>query len=214
MDIYWYGQAFFKLKGKTATVIVDPFYPDFTGLKLPRDLSADIAMQTHSHQDHSNLAAITDTSLKIDGPGEYEAKGVAVTSIQTYHDSKEGAERGKNLVYNIEIDGLNVVHAGDLGQNTFEKEQLDAIGSCDILLIPVGGTYTIDSKRATEIISQLEPKIVIPMHYGIEGLKFPLDPVENFLKEMGAENMEPIAKLTVTKDRLPEELQVVLLSKQ
>lgn len=214
MDIYWYGQAFFKLKGKSATVIIDPFYPEYVGLKLPKDLSADIAMQTHDHKDHNNLSAITGTALKIDGPGEYEAHGVAVSAISTFHDNKEGAERGKNIVYNIEIDGLNIVHTGDLGQNTLEKEQLDAIGSCDILLIPVGGTYTIDSKRATEIISQLEPKIVIPMHYGIEGLKFPLDPVENFLKEMGAENIEAVPKLTISKDRLPEELQVVLLSKQ
>lgn len=214
MEIYWYGQAFFKLKGKSASVIVDPFYPEYVGLKMPKDLSADIAIQTHNHKDHSNLEAISDAALKIDGPGEYEAKGIAISAITAFHDNKEGAERGKNLVLNIEIDGLNIVHCGDLGQNTLDQDQLDAIGSCDILLVPVGGTYTIDSKRATEIISQLEPKIVIPMHYGIEGLKFPLDPVENFLKEMGAENLEALPKLTITKERLPEELQVVLLSKQ
>lgn len=213
MEITWFGQACFRLKGKTASVIIDPFDPDIVGLKLPKDLTCDIALQTHDHPDHNFLKAIPPNALKITGPGEYEAKSIAISAISVFHDNKEGTERGKNIVYNVEIDGLNIVHLGDLG-HFLTQEQLDAIGNCDILLIPVGGTYTIDSKRATEVVSQLEPKIVIPMHYALEGLKFPLESVENFLKEMAAENIEAQPKLSITKDKLPEELQVVLLSKQ
>lgn len=212
MDIYFYGQACFKLKGKTATVFIDPYKEDFTGLKLPKDLSADIAISTHNHDDHNNLDAITDTALKVSGPGEYEVKGVSVTGVSTFHDKEKGTQRGRNTVYNISVDGLNIVHLGDLGDKLTE-EQIEEIGSTDVLLVPVGSVYTIDAKTASDVVSQLEPKIVIPMHYGLPGLKFELEPVENFLKEMGFDNVEPVSKLSTTKDKLPGELQVVLLNK-
>ncbi len=212
MDIYFYGQALVKLKGKNATAIIDPFKEDFVGLKLPKDLAADLAIMTHNHDDHNNLNAITDAVLKITGPGEYEVKGISVTGVSTFHDMEQGAQRGRNTVYNIGIDGLNVVHLGDLGHKLSEEE-VDEIGSTDILLVPVGGTYTIDAKLASDIVSQLEPKIIIPIHYKLPGLKFELAPVEDFLKEMGFENAAPAPKLSITKDKLPEEMQVVLLAK-
>lgn len=212
MDIYFYGQACFKLKGKTATVFIDPYKEEFTGLKLPKDLSAIVAVSTHDHDDHNNLDSITDTQLKISGPGEYEVGGVSITGVSTFHDTEKGAQRGKNTVYNISVDGLNIVHLGDLGEKLTE-EQIDEIGATDILLVPVGSVYTIDAKRASDVVSQLEPKIVIPMHYAMPGLKFELEPVENFLKEMGFDSAEPQPKLSITKDKLPTELQVVVLSK-
>src|SRR5438045_1698914 len=117
MDIIWYGQALFKLKGRSATVIIDPFDPDFTGLKLPKDLSCDIGLKTHDHKDHSNLGILAGNPIKIDGPGEYEVKGVAVVGVKTFHDGKNGEERGENIIYNVEIDGIKVVHLGDLGHS-------------------------------------------------------------------------------------------------
>lgn len=212
MDIYFYGQACVKLKGKTAQVFIDPYKEEFTGLKLPKDLTADIAISTHNHDDHNNLEAITGDPIKITGPGEYEVKGVSVLGVSTFHDKEEGAQRGRNTVYNVGIDGLNVVHLGDLG-HTLSENVIDEIGATDILFIPVGGIYTIDAKTASDVVTQLEPKIVIPIHYKLSGLKFELDPLENFLKEMGFENLEAQLKLSVTKDKLPEELQVVVLSK-
>lgn len=212
MDIYFYGQACFKLKGKTASVIIDPYKEDFTGLKLPKDLSATIAISSHNHDDHNNLGVITGAELIINGPGEYEAGGISVVGVSTYHDKEKGAQRGKNTVYNITVDGLNIVHLGDLGDKLTE-EQIDEIGLTDILLVPVGGVYTVDSKAASDLVSQIEPKIVIPMHYSLPGLKFELEPVETFLKEMGFENPEPQPKLSITRDKLPGELQVVILSK-
>lgn len=212
MDIYWYGQACFKIKGKQTSVIIDPFFPEFTGLKLPKDMSADIAIKTHEHEDHNNLDSVTGDPVLVTGPGEYEIKGVAITGVQTPHDSKDGEERGQNTVYTIHIDGLNIVHLGDLGDK-LTQEQVEGIGLCDILLIPVGGVYTIGAEQATQIISQLEPSIIIPMHYKLPGLKFELSELEAFVKEMGVENVEPQPKLTIAKDKLPAEPQVVVLSK-
>jgi L-ascorbate metabolism protein UlaG (beta-lactamase superfamily) len=213
MDIYFYGQACFKLKGKKASVFIDPYKEEFTGLKLPKDLSADLAISTHDHDDHNNLAAITDSVIKIAGPGEYEVNGTSVTGIGAFHDKESGAQRGRNTIYNISIDGLNIVHLGDLGHKLTE-EQIEELGATDVLLVPVGGVYTIDAKQASDVVSQIEPKIVIPMHYALPGLKFELDPLDNFLKEMGFESAEPLPKLSITKDKLPSELQVVVLNKQ
>lgn len=212
MDIYFYGQACFKLKGKTASIIIDPYKMEFTGLKLPRDLSADVAISTHDHDDHNNLEVVTEAALKVTGPGEYEVKGVSITGISTFHDTESGAQRGRNTVYNISIDGLNIVHLGDLG-HTLSQEQIEEIGATDILLVPVGSVYTIDAKTASDVVSSLEPKIVIPMHYSLPGLKFELEPVDNFLKEMGFDGVETQPKLSITKDKLPGELQVVVLNK-
>lgn len=212
MDIYWYGQACFKLKGKNAIVVVDPYDPNFIGLKPPRDLEADVVLATHDHKDHNNFSLVSGSPVKIQGPGEYEVKGVAINGVGVFHDQESGAQRGKNTIYNIEIDGLNVVHVGDLG-HVLTEEQVQAVGSCDILLIPVGSVYTIDGKLASEVVAQLEPRIIIPMHYLLPGLIVNLEGVEKFLKEMGVENVTPINKLSVTKEKLPEEPQVVLLSK-
>ena len=212
MDIYWYGQACFKIKGKQATALIDPYDPAMLGIKLPKDTSADMVLKTHDHADHSNLDVAGESAIKITGPGEYEVKGIATTGVMTYHDNQKGAERGKNTVYNLEVDGVNIVHLGDLGQ-ILEEDQLEEIGSVDILMIPVGGVYTVDAKDAARIVAQLDPKIVIPMHYKLEDLKVELEPLENFLKEMSVENPVPQSKLAITKDKLPEEMQVVVLSK-
>ena len=217
MDIYWYGQACFKLKGKTASVVIDPFYPDFTGLKLPKEVQGDVILCSHQHQDHNNSEGITKADGKkpmvFKDPGEYEVGGVVISGISSFHDDSQGLERGKNIIFHLMFDGLDIVHLGDLGQSKLTEEQVAEIGETDILLIPVGGTYTIDGKVAASLVSQLEPRIIIPMHYKIEGLKFELDPVDNFLKEMGAEGVVAQPKLSTTKDKLPEEPMVVVLSK-
>lgn len=212
MDIYWLGQACFRLKGKSVTIIIDPFDPDFTGLSLPKDLEADIVLLSHEHKDHSNLKAVLGNPVKISGPGEYETHGVTINGIGVFHDQKQGTERGKNTVYHLEVDGLNIVHLGDLG-HLLSEQQVESIGSTDILMVPVGGIYTIDAKDASEVVAQLEPPVSVPMHYLTSGLKFPLDPVDLFLKEMGVENLQPISKLSITRDKLPDEPQVVLLNR-
>lgn len=215
MEITWYGQACFKIKGKGSSVVIDPFDPQFTGLKEPKDLQADILLITHGHEDHNFKSLVKGTvqatPQTFEVPGEYEVNGVIVTGITSFHDNHQGDQRGKNTIFHIMIDNLSIVHLGDIGQYSLSESQVSAIDQTDILLIPVGSVYTIAAKEAANIVSQLEPKIIIPMHYRIDRLKFELDSVDNFLKEMGAEGIEPQPKLVTTKEKLPEEPQVVVL---
>lgn len=211
MDIYWLGQSCFKIKGKSATLIVDPYDPEFTGLKLPKDLEAQVVLSTHSHKDHNNVSAVAGSPLIITGSGEYEKAGISIVGIKTFHDNVKGEERGTNTIYHILMDGINLIHLGDLG-HALTEEQLSLIDQTDIVMIPVGGGPTIDGEEAVKVIAQLEPKIVIPMHYKEEGLKFELGNIEPFLKEMGAENIESQPKLSITRDKLPETTTVVVLS--
>lgn len=214
VDIWWYGQACFRIKGKDASVVVDPYESEFTGLKFPK-LEANIVCVTHDHQDHNNSKAVAGIGetlpFVINGPGEYEISGVNIVGATSDHDEKEGAERGKNTIYQVTIDEANIVHLGDLGQKKLTQGQIETLSGCDVLMIPVGGVYTIEAKDAPDIIASLEPKIVVPMHYKVEGLKFELAPLADFLKAMGKENVERLGKLSVSADKLPEELEVAVL---
>lgn len=212
MDIYWHGQACFRIKGKTANVLIDPFDPKITNLKGPKDFSADVVLRTHDHPDHNYFAELTGEPVLVEGPGEYEVKNITIVGIPTFHDKTNGSERGRNTVYNLHLDGLSIVHLGDLG-HLLTEDQLTEIGTTDILMVPVGGHYTIDSKEASEVVAQLEPRIIIPMHYAIDGHNPNLTGVDPFLKEMGVENPTPAPKLSITKDKLPDEPQVVVLTK-
>jgi L-ascorbate metabolism protein UlaG (beta-lactamase superfamily) len=211
MDISFLGHSAFKLKGKTASVVTDPYDPSI-GLKFPKT-EADIVTITHDHLDHNAADQVGGNPFVISGPGEYEVKGVKIIGVPSFHDEKKGEVRGKNTIYNIKIDGLYICHLGDLGQTELGSEQSDAIGQVDVLLIPVGGFYTIDAQAAAKIAASLEPKIVIPMHYLEAGGDSKLEPVDKFLKEIGVEGVSAQAKLSVTPDKLPEELAVVLMEK-
>lgn len=211
MEILFLGQAAFKLKGKNTTLVTDPFSSDI-GLRLPKT-DADIVTVSHSHPDHNNVGEVGGNPFVITGAGEYEIKGTSVVGVQSFHDDNGGAERGSNTLYNITLDSINIAHLGDLGQKELTQSQVEAIGNVDILLIPVGSVYTIDASLAAKITAQLEPKIVIPMHYYLEGLKYQLDPVDKFLKEMGQEVLVREPKLVITADKLPEETKVVVLEK-
>lgn len=218
MDIIPLGLSSFKLKGKTASVVCDPYDSAMVGLKFPKHTSADIVTVSHGHPDHNCISIVEAANgskpIVFEGPGEYEARGVEITGVETFHDAKNGAERGKNTIFRVDIDGISVVHCGDLGHRLTD-EQIEHIENTDILLIPVAGTYTIDAEAAAEVINQLEPMIVIPMHYKRAGMNEKifgqLSTCEVFLKEIGQEKVEPVSKLSVTKDKLPQEMQVVVL---
>lgn len=192
MDITWHGQACFSFKGKSTTVAIDPFAD--IGLKEPK-LEANILLISHSHFDHSNVKAVSgppgqgggkDVPYVVDTPGEYESQGVMIEGIPTYHDDQEGAERGPNTVYSFRLDGIHLVHLGDLGHKLSE-EVVERIGDVDVLFVPVGGHFTIDAKTAAEVVKQLQPRETVPMHYQVPGLNVKeLAPVDKFLKEVGA----------------------------
>lgn len=218
VDIWWYGQACFKVSGKSASVVFDPYDPAFTGLP-PLKIAGDIVCVSHQHQDHNNASAVAPTEdgktpFVISGPGEYEISGVNIVGIASFHDDSNGKERGKNTIYLTTIDDVNIVHLGDLGQKKLTQEQVELLSICDLLLIPVGSVYTISGRDAPEVIAQIEPKIIVPMHYKIPGLKFDLDDVSVFLSSVGRENLAAVPKLAVSVERLPEEPEVVLLAKQ
>jgi len=210
MTIFWLGQSAFKIQDKEVTVAVDPYGE--IGLKMPK-FNAEVLLISHGHDDHNNKDAIKGTPFLIDGPGEYEVKNVFVYGIPALHDDKEGAERGKITMFLIEMEGIKIAHLSDFGQKSLTAEQLGMLEGVDILLIPVGGHFTIDGEEAAKIVSQLQPRIVIPMHYKIPHLNIKLDPVDNFLKEFGVTSPEKMEKLKISKKDLPqEETKVIILT--
>ena len=213
--INWAGQSCFQIsvsnsRDHSAEIVIDPFDEEI-GLKVP-NFSADILLITHQHHDHNNIKAVKGTPFLIDGPGEYEVKEVFIKGIPAFHDDKEGKEKGANTIYTIKAEGLIFCHLGDLGQKQLADEQLEKIGNVDILMIPVGGQFTISSQEAQRIVSQIEPKIVIPMHYQLPKLKIKLDDVNKFLKVMGKNSIVPQDKLTIKSGALPKNgTEVVIL---
>lgn len=213
MYITWLGQSCFKLQDKIGPdgvmLVTDP-YQDEIGLKMPR-FEADIVTISHDHYDHNNKGAIRGNPLIIDTAGEYETKGVFIEGVAAWHDEKAGAERGKNIIYRMEMEDISITHLGDLG-HALDDKQLEKLEGTDILLIPVGGKYTINAAKAVEIISQIEPRIVIPMHYKTPRLKIDIEGVEKFIKELGLKPRQE-EKLKITKKELPQEdMELVVLS--
>ena len=216
MHITWLKHSSFKFQDKTGsdglTLVTDPFDSKYVGLKMP-SLEADIVTISHDHEDHNNKSAIRGNPYIVDSAGEYDVKGVSILGVQSYHDAKEGEERGKNVMSRFEIDGIVVTHLGDLG-HVLDNKQLQGLIGTDILIIPVGGVYTLDAKKAAEVVSQIEPRIVIPMHYQTKGLtkEFKdIDGVDKFIKEMGIKPTYE-EKLKINKKDLPQdEMELVIM---
>lgn len=208
MEISWLGHACFRIRGTQATVITDPYSPD-VGYSLGKP-KANVVTVSHQHPGHSYAQGVGGDPKLITGPGEYEIGGVLVIGLATFHDAEGGSQRGKNTVYLMEIDEVSLCHLGDLG-HMLTAEQMEELGNVDILLVPVGGVSTIGAPVAAELVRQLEPKAVIPMHYKTEALSWELDPVERFLKEMGGEQVTPQPKVSFNRSNLPLSTQVYLL---
>ena len=209
MEITWLGHSCFRLKGKQASVITDPYSPA-TGYTLGK-VTADIVTVSHPHPGHSYIEGVSGEPRILKSPGEYEAAGVFTGGVHTFHDGEKGAQRGKNTVFVIDIDDVMICHLGDLG-HVLTAEQVAEIDGVDILLVPVGGGSTIDAVQAAQVVRQLEPKIVIPMHYKTDNMKKDLETADRFLKEMGVKEIVPQPKLTANKNSLPLTMQVVVLS--
>lgn len=208
MEITWLGHSCFRIRGREAVVLTDPC-DQSTGYHIGRP-SADIVTVSHDHPGHSHVAAVPGSPRVLRGPGEYEIANVLITGIRTYHDRQRGARLGTNIVYVIEMEDLRICHLGDLG-HVPTSEQAEEMGGVDILLTPVGGGSTLDATSASETVSLLEPRLVIPMHYGTPAAKATLDPLDRFLKEMGAGSPESMLKLAVSPSSLSHETRVVVL---
>ncbi|MEK7203199.1 MAG: MBL fold metallo-hydrolase [Patescibacteria group bacterium] len=212
MYITYLGHSCFKIQGKIGsdivTIITDPFNKS-VGLKMP-NCEADIVLVSHQHDDHNCVEALRGKPFIINSAGEYEIKNVFIEGVDTFHDNSGGKEKGGNIAYKINIEDVSIVHLGDLG-HLLDVKQLEKLGGTDILLIPVGGTYTIDAKKAVEVVSQIEPRVVIPMHYKTSGSTFKIDDADKFIKELGITPTYE-EKLKITKKELPQEdMELVIL---
>lgn len=217
MTITYHGHSCFKIKGKRGTVVTDPF-GEYIGFS-PSSLSADIVTVSHHHPDHDAVTKVGGTSRRpkpfvIEAAGEYEIGGISVFGVPSFHDDSKGAERGRNTIYTILIDDMRVCHLGDLGHLPSD-EMIEEIGEIDVLLIPVGGVFSLDPALAVKTIRSLEPSLVIPMHFKTElhkqDLFGELKTVADFLKEYGVE-VAPIDKLELDEANIPEETEVVVLN--
>lgn len=203
MTITWFGHSCFHFETRDGSVLIDPFSKEI-GLRPPK-IKEDILLLTHKHYDHAGLTDIGTETFVISGPGEYERKGFQIRGIQSYHDKAKGAERGLNTIYTITAEDMTICHLGDFGEEKLSDEQLDNMGEVDILIVPVGGAYTLNSKEAVAVVGQVEPKIIIPMHYRAAGVTIPdLESVDKFIKEISL-TPEKVDKLRITRKTLPTE---------
>jgi L-ascorbate metabolism protein UlaG (beta-lactamase superfamily) len=205
MELTWYGLSCFRItERKYATIVTDPFNHT-TGLAELK-LKADVVTVSHEAPGHSHIAAVSGSRHVVDGPGEYEIGGVFITGIATFHQDTNL----RNVLYVFDLDGLTVAHLGDMQQVPTQK-QIEALEEVNVLLVPVGAGTSLNAAQAAELVSMLEPNIVVPMHYEQPGLRIELDNVDRFLKEMGVTDVKQESSLKITSGNLPEETETVLL---
>ena len=212
VEINSLGHSGFRIRSKDVTLVLDPPSPEFAA--PAKGVNADIICITHDHPGHNHVRGIGGQPRIIRGPGEYEIGGALITALRSFHDTKHGEERGGNTIYVIHLEDITIAHLGDLGHPLTSALKQEVVG-VDILMIPVGGHSTIDAKLAADIVSDVEPSIIIPMHYGggspRQGQE-PLDPVEGFFQVMGIAPAEPQTKLVVTRTSIPAQAQVIILT--
>lgn len=206
MEVKWYGHAAFFIKAEEGIrVITDPYQPGAYGGGIaygPIRDEADVVTVSHDHDDHNWTTGLPGSPQVVKGPGRHHVKGKVFHGIATYHDPSKGSERGENTIFCFEVDGIRVCHLGDLG-HLLGQQEVEAIGEVDLLLIPVGGFYTINAEEASQVLEQLRPKKVIPMHFKTDKCNFPISGVEAFLK--GKEGVRRVGSSTVTLT--PEDFQ-------
>jgi L-ascorbate metabolism protein UlaG (beta-lactamase superfamily) len=209
MEITWLGHSCFLIRGKEKTIITDPCHPDL-GYRLGEP-EADIVTLSHFHPGHSYIEGVANEPKQIKSPGEYEIGGTFITGVASFHDDKKGELKGKNTIYVIEMDGITLCHLGDLG-HPLGPHLVEELGDIDILFLPAGEVSTIPVDTAVEIVRQLEPPIVIPMHYKTEAFTGNLSLVDKFLDKMRIRELEAKPKLSITSSSLPTTTQTIVLN--
>ena len=214
MKIRWYGHAAFLITTDEGTkIIIDPYEPGAFGGQLSygkiKD-QADIVLISHDHADHNDTTDLPGTPQLVKGSGLKTLKGISLKGVSTYHDPSKGSERGANTIFTLEVNQIQLCHLGDLGHLLSDKE-LTEIGAVDILLIPVGGFFTIDPKEATRVAEQIKPKILIPMHFKTEKCGFPIAPVEDFLKGKTNIQRPKVSEIVFDKATLSQQMEIVVL---
>lgn len=218
MLIRYLGHSSFKVRGSEGAVITDPYENKVVGLELPR-MSAEVVTVSHDHEDHNAAERVQGTSNRkepfvITKPGEYEASEISVIGVSSKHDDEDGSKRGDNIIFTFKLDGIWVAHLGDLGHK-LSSRQINKIGAIDVLMLPVGGEYTIGPKMAMEVVKSLSPSIVIPMHYKVKGMNKQFDKlvtVDEFLEKASLNGVDRLDKLSIgSRNQLPEETEVIVM---
>jgi len=213
MKIKWLGHASFLItSGDGKKVITDPYTSGGFGGAIkygPIREHADVVTVSHAHDDHNDVGALPQGFEEVSTPGKHEVAGLTITGVKTFHDQQKGKERGRNVVFVIEVDGIRVVHLGDLGHK-LSDEEIRAIGKTDVLLIPVGGYFTMEPKDALVVARSLGPSVIIPMHYKTPSVNFPIKPVEDFLSLAGKHEMPGKSEIEIGKEDLGKQRIVVL----
>ena len=220
MEITYCGHSCFKLKGKDGMIIyIDPFKSEMVGTPLPKDV-ADVLVMTHQHEDHNQRDVITgplkrESTFVIEHEGEYEIAGTQFSVLRTFHDKNNGADRGKNLIVSIMMEGLNIVNLGDLG-HSLPDAQIEKLGNVDVLMIPVGGHYTIDGDDAMDLIKEIQPSYVIPMHFKTATSPAGLDVLSTLEKFLEKNKFplagEPVHKVKIDQGSLPDDTQILVMN--
>jgi len=213
VKITWHGHACFQITASNGkTIVIDPHDGYSIGLKPPR-VKADIILVTHDHFDHNAVEVVKkpDSIIIKEYVGEKEVNGIKIKGVKVYHDKSKGRFRGEVIAYKVLVNDIAVVHLGDLG-HVLEEHQVTLLKPVDVLLVPVGGTYTIEPYEAVEVIKQLEPRIVVPMHYWVSGITLPLKTIEDFLGyvKYRVERIDDNS-FEVSRESLPEKVVVRIL---
>jgi L-ascorbate metabolism protein UlaG (beta-lactamase superfamily) len=215
MKIKWYGHASFLITSTSGTKIVtDPYepggYDGAISYGSPPD-QADIAVVSHDHPDHNYLQGLKGTPQVVKGPGSHTVAGIVFKGISTFHDTSQGKDRGESTIFCFTVDGINLCHLGDLGHPLNAKDSAE-IGDVDVLMLPVGGCFTIDAGVATEVVGNLNPRLVIPMHFKTEKCDFPITTVDDFTG--GKENVTRLttSEIELTKETLPVSTEIQVLA--
>lgn len=213
MEITWYGHSCFRLTERNyATVVTDPFDSKAVGYDALK-LKAEIVTVSHDAPGHSNTDAVKGSTHVLTGAGEFEIGDVFITAVQTGGGGKKNKDKVRNTLYVFDYDGITVAHLGDL-QEVPTQSEVEAMGTVNVLLVPVGGGSSLNAAKAAEVVSLIEPNLVVPMHYSTPDTKLKLDSLGKFLKEMGLGKLDAQPSLKVTRSSLPTETKVVALDHQ
>jgi L-ascorbate metabolism protein UlaG (beta-lactamase superfamily) len=206
MKIKWRGHASFLIEAESKKIIIDPFNEEYGYPMNP--VFADMVIVSHEHRDHNAVETVSGQPRIIRGPGKVNMEGIIIKGIDSFHDMHQGRERGQNTIFKISTEGIDLVHLGDLGQ-PLSAQQVQEIGKVDILLLPIGGRYTIDAGEASQIVSLLQPSVVIPMHFGTPHLSFELAPLEEFTAHYDRIIKKPM--LEIKASDLGSEMKIIVL---
>lgn len=214
MVIQWFGHSSFLIISANGTkIITDPYESGGFGGSLhykPISVSADIVTVSHDHADHAYVEDLPNHFTVVRQPGLHTVRGIEIKGIQSYHDSEMGSRRGGNTIFVMTVDRMRVCHLGDLG-HILHPSEVEDVGSVDVLMIPVGGFYTIGPEEADRVIERLQPKLSIPMHFKTEKVDFPISPVEVFTRGKPNVKMLDVSEIEISKEMLPDRPEVVVL---